>query len=247
MDAPAVARRPKKLCRGSEQLLHYEIDGARVEAVYRPADEVGGDLYEIGSPGLGRLRVVIGDTCGRGAQAAHWVERLRPAVQKVVSCFVDPERAVERLNEQLCELLPDDVFVTLALLDLDVSTGMLGSVNAGHVPPLVRPADSPAACFGLASGPPLGVLSGARYTRMTMQLVPGDIVLAMTDGVLESIDEDLLSMPNLLRLLDTREISSLADIRRRIWGEATRDSPRIDDLTWVGLELTGTLFRRSLH
>jgi serine phosphatase RsbU (regulator of sigma subunit) len=220
------------------KLVHSVIDGVCIQALHQPVGELGGDLFEILHPAPGRLRVVIGDICGRGAQAARWVEQVRPVVRQAVGSTAGLVKVMETINAEVHQTLPDDVFVTLALLQIDVRDRTLRSVNAGHVPTLVRRGRESPVIFGHASGPPLGMLHSARYSLSSMPVDTGDIFVLMTDGVLEAIEPDLIGMTNLMNLL--AQGGELREIGHGIWNKALSSARRPDDFTWIGIQILAT-------
>src|SRR5690606_31047513 len=111
--------------------------------------------------------------------------------------------------------------------------------NAGHVVPLLRRADGSVRTFGDPSGPPLAMLEGSRYTDEIIPLAPGDILVLMTDGILDALhtDEDPLGMAALEALI--RQVPpDVVDINRRILAAAeARGGACVDDVTLLSIEL----------
>src|SRR5204863_7179276 len=97
------------------------------------------------------------------------------------------------LNRAALRELPIDKFVTAVALELDVGRGLLIAANAAHVPPLVRRGKRVSVVCRQAGGP-LGFADGSTYVDEHHDLAEGDVIVLMTDGVLEAMEADLLAM-----------------------------------------------------
>jgi serine phosphatase RsbU (regulator of sigma subunit) len=216
--------------------VQKQLGGFRVVAECHAANaERGGDFY-CASPGKqGRLAVVIGDACGHGAEGAKVLGTLLPAVRSFVDYGMGPARLLTELNRRVCSELPDDRFVTAAAFELDSDAGWIEASNAGHVPALIRRANGGVSLVGRASGPALGLVSGAKYEEERVPLYQGDLIVFMTDGIVEAIENDLVDMRHLRQLIqlapDGRVHSSV--------GRVLRDVERsTDDRTLISIEVT---------
>jgi serine phosphatase RsbU (regulator of sigma subunit) len=214
--------------------LPAELNGFRIAGEYSPAFDVGGDFYAFAPVGSSGLSLVIGDVCGRGAAAAELVSRIRPHVSCVSHANTEPARLLAELNATACVMLPDTRFVTAAAVYLDRARGTMTIANAGHVPAIVRSPNGTARIVGAPSGPPLGMIANGDYTEETTTIERGDVIVLMTDGVLEAIEHDLITMPTLLDVLtsgpcdaDAMNRSLLAEVRRRV--------RRPDDMTLLSV------------
>jgi len=173
-----------------------EIPGLRVAARYLPAGpeaEIGGDWYDVLALPTGEVALVMGDVAGRGVRAAATMGQLRNAVRAYALEGHPPALIVERLNA----LLHADEMATCLYVTLDLASGRVRFVNAGHVPPLVvAPEGRVTALEGGAL--PLGILSHARYPEGEATLAPGALLLLFTDGLVEargrSLDDGLAAL-----------------------------------------------------
>src|SRR5688572_5979895 len=129
----AMARRPES---GSTKLSGFQID-----AMYEPASDVGGDFYVAASRGNARMRVVIGDACGKGAIASRLVAKIERQVRALCHSDEAPGKCLSRLNAVTARDLAPDVFVTAICLEMDSVRRTIRFANAGHVPLLVRKRD----------------------------------------------------------------------------------------------------------
>lgn len=214
--------------------LPSELNGFRIAGQYSPAFDVGGDFYGFAASPEGEVTLVIGDVCGRGAPAASWLQVIRPEVTRLCNMGISPARLLEELNAFGCTRLPDSIFVTAAALRLDAKGRQMIMSNAGHVPAMIRSA-TPARLVGAASGPPLGMVANAHYEEEFVALEPGDLIVLMTDGVLEAIEEDLVHMPNLLSMLGAQP-GHAEQVTQNIFNRVRRTLRRPDDVTLLSVE-----------
>jgi len=212
-----------------------------VATEYRPAYDVGGDFYDVITTGPGQLVAVIGDVAGKGVAGALMMSRISSEIRRLVAGNeMAPRQILTELNESFSALGVDDSFVTAACVKLDKSTRRLTVANAGHVLPLVRRASGAVMPLGRASGPPVGMLPAQSYADDVFPLDVGDIVLLMTDGVLDALhrDDDQLGLWSIIDLL-AKAPRDLDEINRRIVSlvQQRTGGSCPDDLTLLGLEV----------
>ncbi len=164
--------------------------GVELAAALAPARDVGGDLYDAFFAAPGRLCLVIGDVSDKGVPAALFMARaltlLRHTLRHVTQV---PEEALALVNTELAAGNELRMFLTALVGVLDTATGELRYSNAGHLPPLWRPAAGGAARWlDLPRGKPLGVVPAATFAACAITLAPGDTLLWYTDGVTEARD-----------------------------------------------------------
>ncbi|WP_245240870.1 PP2C family protein-serine/threonine phosphatase [Streptomyces spiramenti] len=163
---------------------------ADLYAAYEVADdslEVGGDFYDAVVDREGRLAVVIGDVCGRGAEAAALTGLARHTLRTLLEDGVLPEVALQRLNTMLLDQ-GTTRFVTalVAVLAPDGGGGCQTRLAAaGHPSPLVRRRDGAVEEVGVA-GLFLGVLPDTDLQPTSLRLGPGDSLVMFTDGLTEA-------------------------------------------------------------
>ncbi len=217
------------------------VNGFRFATEYRPAFDVGGDFYDVITTGPGQLVAVIGDVAGKGVAGALMMSRISSEIRRLAGVNdLPPSQILTQLNESFSALGVDDSFVTAACVKLDKSARRLTVANAGHVLPLVRRASGAVMPLGRASGPPVGMLPAQTYTDDVFPLDTGDIVLLMTDGVLDALhrDDDQLGLWAVIDLL-AKAPRDLDEINRRIVSLVQQRTGGVapDDLTLLGLEM----------
>jgi sigma-B regulation protein RsbU (phosphoserine phosphatase) len=215
-----------------------------------PAREVGGDLYDFFFLPDRRLFVVVADVAGKGLAAALFMA-VSKALTKSYSLRgrIDLVDLLALINRELARDNPDDLFVTMMAVVLDLDSGRLEYCNAGHEPLLllVR-ADDSVQVLDEGGGPPLCALEDASYLRASVQLQPGDWVALLSDGITESMspDGDLFgreAVRSLLRSTDQKG-SSAEFLGRHLLervAEFEAGVDQVDDQTLLLLHWLGPL------
>jgi serine phosphatase RsbU (regulator of sigma subunit) len=223
-----------------------------VFASIEPARMVGGDLYDFVLLDSGRLSFAIADVSGKGVPAALFMAmtkevlhtatlRYRNALDRV---FIEANAKISAASEELAEGGADMMFVTVFAGILDLASGLLIYVNAGHDAPIMMRAGCEPAALALAGGPPLGTVDDFQYAIEQRQLAPGEVLLAYTDGVTEAQDKNhaLYSGARLNQLLASAPMSSAKavvdfvrdDVRRFAAGAEQADDITLMAVRWLG-------------
>jgi serine phosphatase RsbU (regulator of sigma subunit) len=154
---------------------------------FRPAgagELVGGDFYDVFALGSGRWAIVLGDVCGKGAEAAAITAMARWTLRSYIPATEDPAEPLRFLNDSMLRQDLDGRFITVVYLLLSVSAerAHVTVACAGHPPPIHAPAlGEPAAVR--ARGQLLGVWPEIELATERLELMPGDGLVAYTDGV----------------------------------------------------------------
>jgi len=169
-----------------------EIAGMTVAARYHPAVEgleVGGDFYDVFRTGRAAWAAVIGDVCGKGAEAASLTGLARYTIRAAAMQTTRPARILSMLNEAI--LRQEGVFnerfatVTYASLARRAGATVLTVACGGHPPPIVVHAGGEVSAVGV-TGTLLGALKDPELTEVAVRLRAGDKVVLHTDGLLEA-------------------------------------------------------------
>ena len=236
-----VGRDLKEARRVQLQLMSSALPpdcGANAFAEYLPAFDVGGDFYDIGILPDGRISAVIGDVSGKGVTAALVMSRITSEFRR----FRDQSRTPAELLSQVNQAMmsgDSESFATAACLTLDPRGRTLEVSNAGHPPLIVRRTGGQVFTFGTASGTPLGMLE-SEYASESLSLEPGDIVLLMTDGLVEALDRpsDRMGMELLLGLIKYAPHEPRLIIERALAAvNKMKGAKLLDDVTVVALQL----------
>src|SRR5262249_19754930 len=115
----------------------FAAPGVETAGVSRPANTVGGDLFDIIPLDDGRVVIALGDVAGKGSPAALLMALLLAMLRTLVDEKLEPAELMTRLNVQVCRQAPRTRFITLFYAVFDPRTGGLTYVSAGHTPPLL--------------------------------------------------------------------------------------------------------------
>lgn len=154
------------------------------------AKEVGGDFYDFYLLDRFTLVFLIADVSGKGIPAAMFMMRAKTLIRDLAESGKPVNEVFELANRKLCEGNTAEMFITAWMGKLDLRTGRLTYVNAGHNPPLLRRRDG---AFAYLRTKPNFVLAGMEMTRYRLnelQLTPGDALYLYTDGVTEAFNEE---------------------------------------------------------
>ena len=207
------------------------------------AKEVGGDFYDFYFAGVKKLALVIADVSGKGIPAALFMMRAKATIQSHLKSGLGIVEAIERANHRLAKDNAANMFVTAWIGVIDLTTGEMEYVNAGHNPPLVKRADGAIEYLTPRSGPPLAAVDGVNYRRQTLALKPGDGILLYTDGVTEATNRTnalygekrlLQTMRGLLGVHDA--VALISGILKDVAAFAD-GAEQSDDITLLGFKL----------
>jgi sigma-B regulation protein RsbU (phosphoserine phosphatase) len=165
-----------------------------IEVLLEPAKEVGGDLVDYFPLGDGTIVLALGDVSDKGAGAALMMARTHALVRGLAgrpdasALFREPARAADIVNAALAAGNASCTFVTFLLASLDVASGRLAYVRAGHIPPYHRNGKGTIDRLAVLGGPPLGLDADLKYRAGDAKLAPGDRLLIVTDGFTEAHD-----------------------------------------------------------
>jgi anti-sigma regulatory factor (Ser/Thr protein kinase) len=159
----------------------------QLHALMKPAEKVGGDLYDFLLVGPDKLYFVVGDVSGKGIAAAMFMVQTRTRLRGLMAEGKIPSEILHRLNEDICaENGATCMFVTLLLGCLDLTTGALVLSSAGHDSPLLRAPSGQISTWELPRGPACGFMPGVAYTDARGSLQGGAALLLFTDGMTEA-------------------------------------------------------------
>jgi hypothetical protein len=158
-----------------------ELPGFHLEAAYLPAQEVGGDFYQVIPQQDGYALIVVGDVSGKGLKAAMTGALAIGALRTLAAENHSPGALLARLNRQMLAT-QESGFITCLCLRMS-SAGAVTLANAGHLSPYRRGEE-----IELDSGLPLGLAADAEYAETAIQLAPGDTLTLLSDGVVEAMN-----------------------------------------------------------
>jgi hypothetical protein len=198
--------------------------GYRLESVYHPAAQVGGDFFQVIPLKSGRTLVVLGDVSGKGLSAAMIVSMVVGMLRTIAGFTEEPAEILGELNRRLCGRTQGG-FATCLVALLEAG-GNLVIASAGHLAPYVNGEEVP-----VAGSLPLGVTENVAYQQTAVELHPGDRLFLLTDGIAEAQDEEgrLFGFPRVEWLL--REGATAVAL-----AEAAQQHGQTDDITAICIE-----------
>ena len=220
---------------------HSEFD---IYAAMDTAKEVGGDFYDFYFVGENKLGFLIADVSGKGIPAAMFMMTAKTIIKGYAESGKSVDEVFTIANEKLCESNEAGMFVTAWFGMLDLLTGKVEFVNAGHNPPLIRHKDS---TFDYLKSKPSFVIAGMegmKYRRNEFFLSSGDEIYLYTDGVTEATDSEnrLYGEERLVRFLNTLHGLSGEEICHAVKADVADfvgDAPQFDDITMLYLKYNG--------
>lgn len=213
-----------------------------VYAYMRPAKEVGGDFYNFILVDNDHLAMWIGDVSDKGVPAALFMMAINIMISLRTSIGGTPAQIMAYVNDRVCEHNGENLFVTIWLGILELSTGKLTFVNAGHEDPAVCHKGGEFELYKTRHNIAVGIQPGMVYKDFELQLGKGDKIFIYTDGVPEATDpyDKLFSTNRMTQALNECRDGSpqelLENINKRV-KEFVGDRTQFDDLTMLGLEL----------
>jgi sigma-B regulation protein RsbU (phosphoserine phosphatase) len=214
-----------------------------------PAEATGGDYFDYIPMADGGLAVVIGDVCGHGFCPALVMAELRAYLRAFLLTRTDVGEIVALLNRALAG--DTDRFVTLFIVKLDPATRSLVYAGAGHVPAYYFDAAGNVKARLESTGMPLAVLPDTAYPAESIpRLEPGEMVLLLTDGIVEAHgpDQDLFGPERALQLVKVHRDRPAREILNTLF-ETVRDFcgpvAQLDDMTAIIIKAGATETARA--
>ncbi len=213
-------------------------------ASMQPAKEVGGDFYDFFLIDDDHLGLVIADVSGKGVPAALFMMVSKIVLQSSAMLGISPAEILKKTNDNICANNQEEMFVTVWVGILELSTGKLTASNAGHEYPVIRHANGLFELYKDKHGFVIGGMEGVSYKDYEVQLEPGAKLFVYTDGVPEACDPDnnMFGVARLLDALNTEPDASSEKILKNVRCSVdafVRDAEQFDDLTMLCVEYRG--------
>ena len=211
-------------------------------ATMTPAKEVGGDFYDFFLVDEDCLAMVMADVSGKGVPAALFMVIAKTLLKNAAQTGLGPKAVLEKVNEQLCVNNEAEMFVTVWLGILEISTGTLTCANAGHEYPVVKKAGGDYQLIKDKHGFVLAGMEGSRYHEYELQLQPGDRLFLYTDGVAEATNanDELYGTDRMIAALNRWPEESCETLLQRLKEDIevfVGEAPQFDDITMLSLAL----------
>ncbi len=215
-----------------------------IYATMTPAKEVGGDFYDFFLVDDDHLAVVIADVSGKGVPAALFMVIAKTLIKDHTQSGKPPEEVFTEVNRQLCEANDENLFVTAWMGVLEISTGKLVYVNAGHNPPVIGRKNGETEFLRSRPSFVLAGLDFTKYRAGSLELMPGDLLYLYTDGVTEAMNtaQELYGEERLKRTLDANVSAAPEEIFKAVkkdLDDFVADAPQFDDITMLAMRYLG--------
>ena len=209
-------------------------------ATMNPAKEVGGDFYDFFMVDDTHVAIVMADVSGKGVPAALFMVIGKTLIKDHSLADKDLGEVFGEVNRLLCESNSEGLFITAFEGVLDLVTGELRFVNAGHEMPFIG-RDGAFRPEKIRPGFVLAGMENTRFRAGVLTLQPGEKLFQYTDGVTEATDAEnqLYGMERLEKVLSEHVADSPQDICRLVKEDINafvKEAPQFDDITMLCLE-----------
>jgi len=217
-----------------------------IYAEMNAAREVGGDFYDFFLIDDDHLAIVIADVSGKGMPAALFMTASKIMLKMKAQEGVSPAEVLEDVNERICANNIEEVFVTVWVGILEISTGRVIAANAGHEYPVIMHNNGNAELIHDKHGFVIGGLPGMKYNDYELQIEPGDSLFVYTDGVPEAMNEadELFKTDRMLQALDDADKGDSRKIIEHVENAVNNyvgGAEQFDDITMLCLTYRGVV------
>lgn len=218
-----------------------KIPGFDTSAICVPAQETGGDYYDIICLDDKKAAIAIGDVSGKGIQAAFYMTFVKGVIHSLSSIFPSPKTMLFRANKLFNENATRGTFISMIYGVLDISDNTFRFVRAGHNPILYKKADGTIEWLqpkGVALGMAKGELFNKVCEEYEVVLSKGDVLVLYTDGITEAQNEaeEFYDEKRLKKLIKRAKVDSALELRDLIIEDVRTfigDERQFDDMTLV--------------
>ena len=209
-----------------------------------PARAVGGDFYDYFLIDPDHLCLVMADVSGKGVPAALFMTICKIILANNAMMGKSPSQILADTNAAICSNNPEEMFVTVWIGILEISTGKLIAANAGHEYPVLKGPDGGYALVKDRHGFVIGGMTGVSYPSYELELEPGSRLFLYTDGLPEAANAEnvMLGSERMLAALNTESEAApqalLHNVQKAVKA-FVKDAEQFDDLTMLCLEYRG--------
>ncbi len=216
-----------------------------VYASMTPAKEVGGDFYDFFLVDDDHLALVMADVSGKGVPAALFMMISKTLIKSAAQGGLSPREVLEKVNNQLCENNDAEMFVTVWLGILEMSSGTLRCANAGHEYPALMRSGGDFELFKDRHGFVLAGMEDSRYSEYEIRMQVGDRLFVYTDGVPEATDasQTLYGTDRMLAALNEAKKLSCQELLEHVHksvDEFVGQADQFDDITMLSFDYDGS-------
>lgn len=207
-------------------------------ATMDPAKEVGGDFYDFFMIDDDHIALVMADVSGKGVPAALFMVISKTLIKTRTLQGGLPGEILEDVNDQLCEGNEAELFVTVWLAIVELSTGKGWAANAGHEHPAIKRKDGSFELSIYKHSPAVATMEGIPFKQHEFELEPGDSIYVYTDGVAEATntENELYGTDRMLDVLNRSDPENLEETLEAIRTDIddfVGDAEQFDDITML--------------
>ena len=211
-----------------------------VSASMTAAKDVGGDFYDCFRVGDDRLAFVIADVSGKGLPAAMFMASSLTLIRSNVQEGIDLAIAIEKANRELESHNSMKYFVTMWIGVMDLRTGKVVYIDAGHNPPFVKKGGK----YSILECKPdfvFGRKKKIRYNKQYLKLEPGDSIFLYTDGVTEAVGpgDKMFGEEHLGEVLNSCTKKTSKETIQHVWNAVSdfmKEESQADDITMMSVQ-----------
>ena len=209
-----------------------------------PAKEVGGDFYDFFLIDDDHIGLVMADVSGKGVPAALFMVIAKTHIKNRAMMGGTPSEILAYANDQLCEGNEAELFVTVWMAIIQISTGKGVAANAGHEHPTIKRKGGKFELVEYRHSPAVATMEGIRFKEHEFELHPGDSLFVYTDGVPEATNS-MNELYGTNRMLEALNINPEAKVSERLENvkksvdEFVGKAPQFDDLTMLSFDYFG--------
>ena len=216
-----------------------------IYATMDPAKEVGGDFYDFFMVDADHLAFVVADVSGKGVPAALFMVIGKTLIKDHTGLHDDLGEVFTEVNNILCASNSEEMFITAFEGVLNLKTGELRYVNAGHEIPFLCRKGGVFEPFKVRAGFVLAGMQGIRYRAGSIQLEPGDKVFQYSDGIPEAINSEkapygMKRLESVLAKNSEKAPSELLPLVKADVDAFVGDADQFDDITMLCIEFKGS-------
>ncbi len=219
-------------------------DSFEIHAYMSPAREVGGDFYDYFKIDEDNVYFVIGDVSGKGIPSTLFMVKTMYLIKNHAKFNEDLSQLIEKVNNLTYERNDEELFVTTWIGKLNLKTGKLSYVNAGHNQPLIKHDSTNFEYLDTRPNLVIGGMENIQYNEHEIYLNPGDMIFLYTDGVTEANEnyDEFYGEKRLKETINKNKNENLSDIINEINKDINKfcnNSEQYDDTTMIIIKYNG--------
>ncbi len=216
------------------------IPGWEIDIRWKPAREVAGDFYDYFYLEKNVLGFVIADVADKGMPAALFMTLIRTLFRSAAKDHPSPAAVVKQVNDLLIPDAKNGMFVTVFYAEINLESGLITYVNAGHNPPIICALNSDYLNELTRTSIALGIFYDIEVQEAVVSLNPGDWIFFYTDGITEAFsdNDEMFGVNRLHRLLKDKYFTSakaiVEDVEKSVH-EFVKGTDLSDDITLAAI------------